>query len=59
MIDTAFPSRAVVQKSTFADGGLDFFLWRGQWLDRALLGAKLCEAILGALPVGLQKIEPA
>lgn len=58
VVDEPFPARAVMQESTFADGALDFFRRRGQWLDWAFVGGESGEALAGALPVGVQHIEP-
>ena len=58
VVDKPFPARAAMQEATLVDGLLDFFRWRGEWLDWALLGGKSREALAGALPVGIQHVEP-
>ena len=58
VVKESLPACAVMEKSSLADGVLDFFRWRGHWWDRAFGGGESGEALVGALPLGIQHSEP-
>lgn len=58
MMDEPFPAPEVIQESTLANGGLNCFGWLGHWWDRAFVGGEPGNALAGALPLGIQHIQP-